>query len=147
MIASCGSHLQLRRRSDILPRGASPLSPWATVLAAAAGIVAFFAWASRQTARPHRRFTPEDVEVALAELLAPRAHDHDTWDMFLGWPIDDPHLEAIRQECLEICRECPPVPGKDINEEGEKRVATLLAGLRRRSGPGSSASDTVPTSQ
>ena len=58
--------------------------------------------------------------MALAELLDPQAPTHDTWDLFLAWPIDDPHLEAIRQECLKISRECPPVPGKDINEEGEK---------------------------
>jgi hypothetical protein len=123
------------------------LSLWATVIAAAAGIVAFFTWANRQTAKAHARFTYKDVEIALAELLDPQAHDHDTWDLFLAWPIDDPHLEAIRQECLKICRECPPVPGKDINEEGETRVAALLADLRRRSVPGSSASDPLPTSQ
>jgi hypothetical protein len=63
-----------------------------------------------------------------------------------AWPIDDPHLEFIRQECLKICRECPPVPGKDINEEGETRVAALLADLRR-SNPGSGGADAVSTSQ
>ena len=123
------------------------MSLWATVFAAAAGIVAFFAWANRQTAKAHARFTYEDVEIALVELLDPQAHDHDTWDLFLAWPIDDPHLEAIRLECLKICRECPPVPGKDINQEGETRVAALLADLRRRSVPDSSASDPLPTSQ
>jgi hypothetical protein len=123
------------------------LSLWATVIAAAAGIVAFFAWANRSTAKAHARFTPKDVEIALAELLDPQAHDHDTWDLFLAWPIDDPHLEAIRQECLEISRECPPVPGKDINEEGEKRVAALLADLRRGSGLDRSGADQLPTSQ
>ena len=55
------------------------------------------------------------------------ARDHDTWDLFLAWPIDDSYLDSIRQECLRICRECPPVRGKDINHEGEKRVAALLA--------------------
>jgi hypothetical protein len=34
---------------------------------------------------------------------------------------------------LKICRECPPVTGKDINQEGETRVAALLADLRSRS--------------
>jgi hypothetical protein len=81
----------------------------------------------------HARFTPRDVEIALRELLDPEAPTHDTWDLFLAWPIDDPHLESIRQECLKICRECPPVTGKDINQEGETRVAALLADLRSRS--------------
>ena len=108
------------------------MTVWAAVIAAAAGIVAFFAWANRQTAKAHARFTANDVEFALAELLDPEAPTHDTWDLFLAWPIDDPHLESIRQECLKICRECPPVPGKDINEEGETRVAALLADPRRR---------------
>jgi hypothetical protein len=123
------------------------LTVWAVVIGAGAGIVVFFVWANRQTAKAHARFTPEDVEAALSELLDPKAHDHDTWDLFLGWPIDDPHLESIRKECLTICQECPPVPGKDINEEGETRVAALLADLRRRSDPGSGAADALSTSQ
>jgi hypothetical protein len=109
------------------------LTLWAVIIAAAACIVAFFAWANRQTAKAHARFTPRDVEIALRELLDPEAPTHDTWDLFLAWPIDDPHLESIRQECLKICRECPPVTGKDINQEGETRVAALLADLRSRS--------------
>jgi hypothetical protein len=122
------------------------LSLGLVVIAAAAGIVLFFVWANRQTAKAHARFTAKDVEMALAELLDPEAPTHDTWDLFLAWPIDDPHLEAIRQECLKICRECPPVPGKDINEEGERRVSALLAGLRRRANPDSST-DVMSASQ
>jgi hypothetical protein len=117
------------------------LSLWATVIAAAAGIVAFFVWANRQTAKAHARFSPRDVETALAELLDPQAHDHETWDLFLAWPINDSYLESIRLECLRICQECPPVPGKDINEEGQKRVAALLAELRRRTNPSGGAVD------
>ena len=98
--------------------------------AAIAAIVVFFAWANRGTAKAHARFTAKDVDDALAEVLAPDARDHDTWDLFLAWPIDDPHLESIRQECLRICRDCPPVPGKDMNQEGERRVAALLSKLR-----------------
>jgi hypothetical protein len=123
------------------------LSLWATVIAAAAGIVAFFAWANRQTAKAHARFTAKDVESALANLLDPQAHDPDTWDLFLAWPIDAPHLEAIRHECLKIWGECHPGPGKDISEEGEKRVAALLADLRRGSGLDRSGADQLPTSQ
>ena len=103
---------------------------WMAALAAAAGIVVFFAWSKRQTAQAHARFTAKDVDDALSELLAPDARDHDTFDLFLAWPIDDPYLESIRQESLRICRECPPVPGKDMNEEGERRIAALLSELR-----------------
>jgi len=99
-------------------------------LAAGAGIVMFFAWANRQTAKAHARFTAKDVETALAELLDPQARDHDAWDLFLAWPINDPYLESIRLECVRIWEQCPPVPGKDINDEGETRVAALLAELR-----------------
>jgi hypothetical protein len=49
-------------------------------LAAAVGIVVFFAWANRQTAKAHARFTAKDVDDALSELLAPDARDHDTWE-------------------------------------------------------------------
>jgi hypothetical protein len=119
----------------------------AAVIALAAGIVAFFAWANRQTAKAHARFTAEDVETALTELLDPQAHDHDTWDLFLAWPINDSYLESIRLECLRICQECPPVPGKDINDEGEKRVAALLAELRRRADTSDGIADTPRVSQ
>jgi hypothetical protein len=122
------------------------LTLWTAVIAVIAGIAAFFAWANRQTAKTHARFTADDVEIALAELLNPHAPTHDTWDLFLAWPIDDPHLEAVRQECLKIGRECPPVPGKDINEEGERRVAALLADLRRGSDPDRTDVDPLPTS-
>jgi hypothetical protein len=105
---------------------------WIAALAAAAAIVAFFVWGNRQTAKAHARFTPRDVESALAEVLDPQARDHDTWDLFLAWPINDPYLESIRQECQRIFRECPGGPGKGISDDGEQRVAALLAELRRR---------------
>jgi hypothetical protein len=123
------------------------LSLWAVGIAAAAGILVFFAWANRQTAKAHARFAAKDVEAALTELLDPHAHDHGTWDLFLAWPIDDPYLESIRLECLRICQECPPAPGRDINEEGERRVAALLADLRRRNSPSNGAADALSASQ
>jgi len=76
------------------------LSLWTAAIAATAGIAVFFVWANRQTAKAHARFTPKDVEAALTELLDPQAHDHDNWDLFLGWRIKDPYLESIRVECL-----------------------------------------------
>jgi hypothetical protein len=67
----------------------------------AAGIVVFFVSGSRQTARARARCTPREVEIALAELLDSQAHDHDTWDLFLGSPINDPHLEFHSPEVRE----------------------------------------------
>ena len=100
--------------------------------AALAGILLFFVWANRKTAKEHARFTAKDVDDALSEVLSPSAPTHDGWDLFLSWPIDDPRLESIRQECLRICREDKPVPGKDISEASERRVAALLSELRGR---------------
>jgi hypothetical protein len=120
------------------------LSVWAAAIAAAAGIVVFFVWSNRQMAKAHACFTTKNVEAALADLLDPKAHDNDAWDLFLAWPIKDRYLESIRLECRRICRECPPVPGRDINEEGEKRVAALLADLRRHAERTGDAADALP---
>jgi hypothetical protein len=83
-------------------------------------------------AKPHARFTTKDVEAALAEPLDPQAHDHDTWDLFLAWPINDPTPNPFALSASGFARSVPPAPGRDINEEGEKRVASLLADLQRR---------------
>ena len=100
-------------------------------VAAAVGIVAFFKWAHRTTAKTHARFQPADVEEALAELLFPGAHHDDTWNLFLTWPIDDPYLESIRQQCLKIIDECPGSGSRDdISVEGLNRVAAILRELR-----------------
>lgn len=116
---------------------------WMAALAAAAGLVGFFAWANRQTAKAHARFTVKDVEAALAELLDPQARTHDNWDLFLAWPIDDAYLESIRRECLQVWQECSHVPGRDISEEGANRVAAVLAELRRRTNRGTGPADNL----
>ena len=115
------------------------MSLWAAAIAAAAGIVVFFMWANRQTARAHARFTPEDVETALTEFLDPQARDLDIWYLFLAWPINDPYLESIRLECQRICQEFPPA-------HAEKRVAALLEELRRRT-HGNGTAETPKVSQ
>ena len=144
--------LRTHRRARCQARGAlwpkpeaSGLSLWAVVIAAGAGIVVS---SSGQTAKQRRRTHALHRRTSKPRLASSsiRRRDHDSWDLFLDWPIDDPHLEAIRQECVKICRECPPVPGKDINEEGETRAAALLADLRRLN-PGSGAADALSTSQ
>lgn len=102
-------------------------------IVAVAVIVLFFTWASRRTSKAHVRFHPNDVEEALAELVSPDARDHDTWDLFLAWPIDDPYLESIRQRSLTIVRDCPPRHAhEDISEEGAAQIAALLQELRSR---------------
>jgi hypothetical protein len=102
------------------------------------GIVAFFTWANRSTAKAHARFQVADVREALQEVVAPDAQFHDTWDLFLAWPIDDPYLESVRQRCLTIVKECSAGhTGADMNEEGENRVRAILHELHdlSRSGP------------
>jgi hypothetical protein len=98
-----------------------------------ASIAALFLWASRRTATQHARFGLKDVEAALVEVLSPESRDHDTWDLFMGWPIDDPKLESVRQECLKIVKETEPTPGQDVGDEGLKRIAALLNELREGS--------------
>ena len=107
---------------------------WIAVIVAAAAIVAlyvFVASGNRRMAKDYARSTARDVEVALEEVLDPQAR-HDAFDLFLTWPLDDPYLESIRKECLRICRECPAPRGRNMSDEGEARIAALLADLRRR---------------
>jgi hypothetical protein len=104
-----------------------------TVVLLVCGAGAFFVWANRSTARAHARFQPKDVEAALVEVLAPDAETHDAFDLFLAWPIDDPYLESVRQQCLRIVRETDPAPpGQDLSDEGRRRLAGLLHALRDR---------------
>jgi len=110
---------------------------WITTLVIGAlAVVAFFTWANWATSRRHARFQSKDVEEALSEVLSPDAETHDTFDMFLSWPIDDPGLESIRQQCLSIIKETDPPPaGDDLADEALKRIASLLEVLRTRREP------------
>ena len=114
-------------------------------VAVVVAIAALVAWASRQTAKRYARFQPKDVEEALVELVSDDARDHDTWDLFLSRPIDDPYLESVRQQCLAIVRECPRTHDhEDISQEGQVRVKTLLQELRLRGGL-PNPPDAIPT--
>jgi hypothetical protein len=105
----------------------------AMVVLLLSGAVAFFTWANRATARAHARFQSKDVEAALIEVLSPDSPTHDTFDLFLAWPIDDPYLESVRQECLRIIGKTDPAPpGQDLSDEGLRRLAALLDKLRHR---------------
>ena len=93
-----------------------------TVLVLVALVAGFFAWANAQTRRAHAKFTLRDVEIALEEFVSPDSTYHDTWDLFCAWPIDDPHLESIRQRC------CFLTEGQTGAEE---QVHAMLAELRQ----------------
>lgn len=118
---------------------------WILALVVVAGIGLLFFWGDRRSARVHARWQANDVEEALAEVVSPYAGNLDTWDLFLAWPIDDPHLESIRQRCLAIVRECPPRhPRQYLSHEGVAKVAALLEELRSRRTP-SGPQPAVPT--
>lgn len=78
------------------------------------------------------RLTKQDVERALLNVLdMDDSGTHDLFDLFLGRPIEDPSLEAVRAECLAVCladRHRPP--GKDLGEESEKWIRQKLDELR-----------------
>jgi len=91
----------------------------------------YFFRSNRKAAERHARFQSKDVEEALAEVLSPDARSHDAFDLFLAWPIDDPHLESIRQQCHRIIAETDPSPpGQDLSDAGLRRIAALLDELR-----------------
>jgi hypothetical protein len=92
------------------------------VLAAVAG---FFAWANVQSRRAHGRSTRSDVEAALEEFVSPDSTYHDTWDLFLSSPIDDPYLESIRQRCHAAAG------GLDGDPIAIDRVRAILSELRQ----------------
>jgi hypothetical protein len=83
--------------------------------------IVFFLWANALTRREHAKFTCRNVEAALEEFVPPDSANHDTWDLFLAWPIDDPYLESIRQRCL----------GLTESRAAEDQVHAILADLRQ----------------
>ena len=94
-----------------------------------ASVTAFLIWSNGATQRQHARFTPEDVQSAVENCLDLDAEDHDEWDLFLGLPIDDPHLESVRQRCIRIWDEDDPEPvGTRLRSELEE----ILQELRSR---------------
>jgi hypothetical protein len=96
-------------------------------------VAALFIRGNRATARTHAKFRSKDVEAALAEVLSQDSADHDGFDLFLAWPIEDPFLESVRQRCFRIIRETDPArPGQDLSDEGQRQIAELLDELRNR---------------
>lgn len=83
--------------------------------------VAFFAWANGAAQRQHAGFTAEDVQSAIENCLDLHADDDDEWDLFLGFSIDDPYLESVRQRCIRMWDERGPEPvSPSVRDELEK---------------------------
>ena len=73
-----------------------------------------------------------EIESAL-QCVLDDTQDHDAFDLFLTWPINDPYLESIRRQCLEIARTSSPARlGEDMSENGKDRIRAVLRGLRER---------------
>ena len=88
-----------------------------------ASVTAFFVWANGATERQHARFTAEDVQSAVENCLGLHGDDHDEWDLFLGFPIDDPYLESVRQRCIQTWDQ------DDVPEPVEGRLREELEGI------------------
>ena len=85
----------------------------------------------------HRKYletvhiTREDVVAALRNVLdMDNAGNHDEFDLFLGRAIQDPYLESVRKECLEVLRHDTPRSGKDLGEAAEQWVKEKLRELQ-----------------
>ena len=74
---------------------------WVTALIIVLAVVGLVTWRIRALSRTHARFQSKDVEEALAEVLSPDALTHDTFDLFLAWPIDDPGLSRYASNVWE----------------------------------------------
>ena len=98
-----------------------------SIVAWIAGVVVvvagFFTWANSRTRRQHAQFDSKDVEAALEEFVSPDSRDHDTWDLFLSWPIADPYLESVRQRCQAVA-------GHDADPAAKDHVRAILSELR-----------------
>ena len=99
------------------------MSPLVWIALIVALVIGLFVWANTRTRRAHARSTRSDVEAALEEFVSPESTYHDTWDLFLAWPIDDPYLESIRRRCQSFARH-------DADPTAKEHVRAILAELR-----------------
>ncbi|HTJ78843.1 MAG TPA: hypothetical protein VL357_07575 [Rariglobus sp.] len=105
---------------------------WPLIIIALVAIVPiFFVWANHRTKKQHATFSKDDVVSAIQNVIS--GSDHDEWDLFLSWPIQDPYLESIRQRCIDISKEYSGVEkGKDIASQGEAKLNLILNELENR---------------
>jgi hypothetical protein len=97
-------------------------------------VIAFFVWGNGETGirREHAGFTPDDVQSAIKNCLDLHGIDHDEWDLFLGFPIDDPYLESVRQRCIRVWDEHGPEPvGERLRRELEEILGELASPVPR----------------
>jgi hypothetical protein len=93
-------------------------------------VLTFFLWAGNQARVRHAKFEKKDVISALCNLISEDSVSHDEFDLFVGHPILDPYLEAVRQRALDICRKHPGKPNQDISEAGANEIAKLIEELQ-----------------
>ena len=94
-----------------------------------APVTAFFVWANGATERQHARFTRQDVQSAVENCLDMHGTDHDEWDLFLGFPINDPYLESVRQRCIQLWDADGPEP---VDARLRRELEKILQELRHQ---------------
>jgi hypothetical protein len=98
------------------------------VLATLISVVPFVMWLSRR----RRGTLPAEAAEALKAFLNGGGHA-SAWDDFLGEPIDDPALEAIRIRCARLPVEFPPSEqGQYCSAAGVEVVRGYLRELSRQ---------------
>jgi hypothetical protein len=104
-------------------------------LATLISVIPFVMWLSRR----RQATDPAEVAVALEAFLNGAGHAR-AWDDFLGEPIDDPALEAIRVRCARLPEEFPPTEkGQYCSAAGVDVVRGYLNQLSRQVPPQGSA--------
>lgn len=94
-------------------------------------IVILFVFVRQKTREKYTAFDRKDVISALENLISKDARDHDEFDLFRAWPIDNPYLESIRQRAVEIYVQYhEPNSVQDINQEGVKQIEKLIDEVR-----------------
>jgi hypothetical protein len=74
--------------------------------------------------------TPTEVAQIIENFLNNKAGAHD-WDDFITFPIADPHLDAIRAQCLDLNSTHPSPQGHWCNQAGLDLMHDLPKKLRR----------------
>lgn len=88
--------------------------------------VAFFTWARIKAKSQHASFDKSDVISALNNLISDESTDHDEFDMFISWPINDPYWKAIRQKVIKITSKYSKSVNRDISIEGVNEIKCLI---------------------
>jgi hypothetical protein len=72
------------------------------------------------------------VQQALEEVVSASSFTRENWELFLKWPIDDPHLETIRQHCRYIVADNPRTKiAEYISKDGVEELKEVLKQFKR----------------